>query len=282
MNVPKQIREIFDQAALKPTQATYMVYARATYYPDFTEVYIPNVPYPKQEEGVEARKQPYGTSENPVPKDTEEDIERSLRRSKKQIKAYELCNQFELFATFTFKDGRQDIKLCKRRMADWLKNQQKRNGKFQYLVVPEFHKDGVSLHFHALLKGYTGKLKPAINPHTGQELTQKTRTIYTIPSYRSGFTNVVKIEDSPESRAKVGSYIRKYITKDMPRLFGQNRYWASHDLKLPPSEDNPPNWYVTTKADEEYVGEFGVIKYFRNNRQSLAKGQTIPREFIGD
>src|SRR5690606_37057624 len=106
----------------------------------------------------------------------------------------------------------------------------KRNGKFEYLIIPEFHKD-MALHFHALIKGYKGKIKKAINPKTNKPLTKNGRLIYVFPGYTSAFNNVQKIEQTPESHKKVGSYIRKYITKDMPILFGKNRYWASNSLK---------------------------------------------------
>ena len=239
--------------------ASYKVYARATYYPDFIRVYIPHTPYDRLSSNMEARtklkKSVIGQ------KQSEEDIERSLRRTKKTLRDYVLCNRFELFATFTFKKDRQDITKSKTKMANWIKNQQKRKGKFEYLIVPELHKDQESLHFHALIKKYPGKLNRAKNSKTGKRLIRNGRKVYIFPSYTLGFTDVVKIKNTSEDHSKVGSYIRKYITKDMPLFFGKNRYWVSSGLKLPETEDNP-KWYLDKQAIRSHVSEYGLTLDF--------------------
>lgn len=152
----------------------------------------------------------------------------SLRRTKTTISDITLCNDFDMFATFTFKDDRQNILLIKRRMAQWLKNQKAIHGKFSYLIVPEFHKDGKSIHFHALLKNYQGTLV-----NSGKRINK--RTAYNIKSYRLGFSTIVKIDDIN----KVSSYVRKYITKDMPKLESKKRYWCSTGLIRPLVVENP-------------------------------------------
>ena len=247
-------------------QASFKVYARATYYPHFTRVYIPNNPYNKLQPGMEAKAlHKKLTRVRPENESVEEDTERSLRRTKKTITDYILCNEFDLFATFTFKSKRQDIDGCKAKMSNWLKNQRKRKGKFKYLIVPEFHKDGSSLHFHALMKNYAGVVKEAINPKTGEKILDGGLQVYSIPSYRSGFTSVKKIGDSTGDHARVGGYIRKYITKGMPLFFGKNRYWASSGLRLPLTEDNPPKWYLERSPSRIYGSEHGVILDFSND-----------------
>ena len=186
-----------------------------------------------------------------------EDLERSIRRSKKAVREYSEYNKFEILATFTFKSDRQNIPKCMTRMNTWLKNQQKRNGEFQYLFVPEFHKDGKTVHFHALIRGYKGKLKEAIHPRTGKPLIKYGRQAYNFAEYRHGFAEAQMIEDTPESHAKVGNYVGKYITKDMtPALFGKHRYWRSSGVKPPETEDNPA-WFdiSTSKGTPTKYGE---------------------------
>jgi hypothetical protein len=186
---------------------------------------------------------------------------RSIRRSRQKLKDILACNEFDSFGTLTIKTDRYDADKSKDKAKNWFKNQQKRNGKFGYVVVPEFHKDN-ALHFHVLLKNYPGKLKEAINPHTGKPLKKHGRQIYNLPGYRLGFSEIQFIEQTPESRAKVGSYIAKYITKDMPQFFGKNRYYASHGLNRPKVIYNPSERYKSKPISQEIPNDYGVIQYF--------------------
>lgn len=159
-------------------------------------------------------------------------IEDSIRRTKTKITDLVICNEFDLFCTFTFAKDRQDVELLKNRMSVWLKNQKRIRGSFGYLIIPEFHKDKKSIHFHALFKGY-----PAPLTDSGKKNNQK-KTIYNIGSYTHGFSTAVKITD----HEKVGSYIKKYITKDMPLFSAKKRYWCSDGLIRPVKIINPSNY----------------------------------------
>jgi hypothetical protein len=155
----------------------------------------------------------------------------SIRRTKTRISDITLSNDFDLFVTFTFDPKRVDrtnVSLCKKKMHSWLKRQRERNGPFDYLIVPEFHKDGVAIHFHALIKNYTGKLKDS-------GIIQKKRKVYNITSYRLGHSTAVKIDNIH----KVSTYIKKYITKDMPTFSNKKRYWCSKNLIRPLKYTNP-------------------------------------------
>lgn len=150
----------------------------------------------------------------------------NIRRARTTIADLVQCNKFDLFCTFTFnpkKVDRTNPDECKRVMSQWLHNQQKKQiTKISYLIVPEFHKDGKALHFHALFKNYQGKLI-----FSGHKING--RKSFNFESYKSGFSSAVKIDNSD----KVSSYIRKYITKDMPKFKGSKRYWRTYDLKQP-------------------------------------------------
>ena len=243
-----------------------MVYSTATYYRDSIRIYTPFTPYSKQTdnqgESIDdaptlSKRASTGAHSN---QSEEEDAERSIRRTKKLVSDYVKTNTFDLFATFTFKDNRHDIDSCKQRMADWLKNQKKRKGSFEYILVPEFHKDG-ALHFHALLKDYPGDLTPAINSKTGKPILNKDQPVFNIDSYTLGFNTAKQIVQTSESLGKVGNYLTKYVTKDMPRLSGQNRYWVSHGLKKPIVIDNPDKpqqrSYHTILVDQ------GILRYYK-------------------
>jgi hypothetical protein len=170
----------------------------------------------------------------------------SLRRSKTNISDIILANHFDMWATFTFngkventKKGlgisattdRYDVDLCKKKMSKWLKNQRERYGAFEYLIVAEFHKDG-ALHFHAFINGYNGKIAPKNQVKHG-------KPVFTIKSYRLGFSDMQYIEQTEKSYRKISSYIKKYITKDMPIFSGRKRYWCSTKLIRPDIIKNP-------------------------------------------
>lgn len=158
----------------------------------------------------------------------------SLSRTKSLIRDIVLCNDFELFCTFTF-----DPKLvnsfilgrCWLKMSTWLHHQRDKSrekGKeFKYLIIPEQHKSG-RWHFHALISGYTGTLRES------KVVTNTKRPIYNITSFRSGFTTAVPI-DSKES---VSSYVTKYITKDFVKRFNQRRFFCSRNLTRPTRQTN--------------------------------------------
>lgn len=254
-----------------PYQSLLIVEAQATYYPEMISVYIPKQPIVKHEAGFE---KPTRANKNRLEDDaeatpSEDNAERALRRTRKQIRDYVLCNRFDMFCTFTFADDRENIDQKMQQMLGWLKNQRNRNGKFRYLVVPEFHKDGKALHFHALFGDYAGRIEKAINPKTGAHLKQGGRLVYKFTGYTLGFNNVKLIGSKNEDSSKVASYVQKYITKDMPSFYGRQRYWATKGLLLPFVEDNPEPWYKHATPDWSKELENGTVMRFNIGKNAL-------------
>lgn len=212
-------------------------------YPDKLKLVEFKMPYLAQKEGlVPSKSEKKGKKMN-----SNVELERSLKRTKTTISDIILSNNFDLFVTFTFNSNRHDINACKKRLSKWLKNQREIRDNFHYLIVPEFHKDGKSLHFHALFKGYNGILLPACKnkaptatycnqKHKHSIVTQRGKTIYNLKSYQLGFTNATYIKD----RTKLSSYVKKYITKDMPIFNNKKRYWTSQKLTRPYTLRNYP------------------------------------------
>lgn len=159
-------------------------------------------------------------------------LSKSIRRTKTTISDLVRCNDWEYLATFTFdkaKIDRYDETACKKALSTWFNNIQRNYGKFDYIAVPEKHKDG-ALHVHTMINGYKAKLIPAINPRTGEILRRSGRPQFNAPSYTFGFTNFDPIGD----KTRTSSYIRKYITKDIVGdNTGKKRYWHSKGLKTP-------------------------------------------------
>jgi len=178
----------------------------------------------------------------------------SQRRTKQNIVDYVLCNDFDMFVTFSFAQDRYDIDKCKKDLMNWIKNAQqwhRDNGykPFSYILVPEFHKDKKAIHFHGLFNNFLQHIKQSKNPKTGKPVVQKGKMVFNIPSYTLGFTNVTYIKNK-EATAR---YVTKYITKDIMDIPNSKRYWASRDLKKPTRLYNQELSQI--QLDELYRGD---------------------------
>lgn len=235
---------------------------QATTYPDSVRIFIPNIPIRKN-----VSKSPKGSrinlfrSAEDIEYIYETNLERSIRRSRKAIKDYILCNDFDLFCTFTMGKDRYNDEKSIKRLKNWVKNQRDRNGKFIYIFVTERHKDG-ALHFHALIGGYKGKLAPAINPNAGNpKLDINGLQVYNFTEYTHGFTTVRLIVDK-NNKTKTARYLQKYVGKDLAAGFGKNRYWASKGLNKPTIQDNPDYFYHGVQPVFTHINDHGKIFEF--------------------
>lgn len=154
--------------------------------------------------------------------------ESSIRRTQQKISDYVLCNQFELFCTFTLDPkkfpNRDNFSSCYNRMSRWLESQRvSHSPDLKYLVVPEKHKKG-GYHFHALLSNFNGTLRDSGHKNNN-------RTVYNMTGWRVGFSTAVKIP--ADEVGVVSRYVRKYITKEMSKEFGRKRYLCSRNLEKP-------------------------------------------------
>lgn len=175
----------------------------------------------------------------------------SLTRTKTLVRDLVLCNDFDLFCTFTFNPKLLDtfnFNKCRTKMLTWLHHQRNNSRElhkeFKYLIIPEQHKSG-RWHFHALISGYTGTL------HDSHMQTQGLRPIYNITSFRSGFTTAVRIDE----RESVASYVTKYITKDFIKEFNQRRFFCSSNLVRPKKVVNSSLFRETLPLFRRKVGE---------------------------
>lgn len=158
--------------------------------------------------------------------DFEKDYEklRSLWKIKTKIKDYILCNDFNYFWTLTFDSDRYNYAAAFEKMGKWLRKMRDRYGTFNYIMIPELHKDG-AIHFH----GVTGGLNCGIRD---SGVKHKNVEVYNCSEWPYGFTTLTKIR----SREKTASYITKYVTKEMQNSIvgkGKKKYWCSRGLRLP-------------------------------------------------
>lgn len=155
---------------------------------------------------------------------------RSIERTRSTLVDLCLCNEFDLFCTFTFDPKRynsKSINFCKNYMNHWIRNSKARHSKhLEYLIVPEYHKSG-AIHFHALFKHYDGQLRPS-------GVYQNGREVFNIPHWHFGFSTACKIDN----QNAVANYISKYITKDMITFSCDKRYYCSQGLRRPERSHN--------------------------------------------
>lgn len=155
---------------------------------------------------------------------------RSIARTRTSVQDLCLCNEFDLFCTFTFDPKRYNSKsmnFCKKYMNTWIRNAKERHSKnLHYLIVPELHKSG-AIHFHALFKNYNGILRPS-------GVFQNGREVFNIPHWHFGFSTCCKIDN----QEAVANYVSKYITKDMITFGHDKRYYCSQGLNRPVRKHN--------------------------------------------
>ena len=180
--------------------------------------------------------------------DDNENLERSMRRTKKMIREYAYNNPFEYFVTFTFardQDGLyydngdaydirrpKDVKRLLTRFYKKVNNYCRRIGipRMMYLFVLERHKSG-HLHVHGLLYGI-----PERYMVDAKRKDKNGSKIYNVKGWGHGFSTAIKVyRDDPDSNAKMSRYITKYITADLENLYekGEQRYYVSQGLKKP-------------------------------------------------
>lgn len=175
----------------------------------------------------------YSPKRKPKDDDNFEPKISSINRTKTTIRDIVLCNDFELFCTFTFdpkKIGdRYSYDVCQLKMLRWIHNQKTKNPNFKYLFIPEHHKDG-AWHFHALVANCSARLKDS------HHKSSSGRPVYNITGYRAGFSTAVPIDN----KEAVAHYVTKYITKDFIKEFNRRRFFCSRNLERPVKVVNSP------------------------------------------
>lgn len=175
------------------------------------------------------------------PADLEKDDKKSdasISRSKRIIREYALCNEWEYFFTGTLdpkKYDRENLDKFRKDLTQFVRDQRKKYGcEIKYLFVPELHKDGKSWHMHGFLAGLPIQSlhEFKIGDKMGFYLVKKVRSgdeVYSWKDYqkRFGFCDIEPIKDPVKS----ASYITKYVTKSLRQAYGKHSYFCSRGLE---------------------------------------------------
>ena len=149
---------------------------------------------------------------------------RALWKIKTKIKDYILCNDFDYFWTLTFDSDRYTYAVAFEKMGKWLEKMRKKYGKFNYIMIPELHKDG-AIHFHGVTGGLNAVVRDSGVKHKGVK-------VYNCIDWQHGFTTLTRVR----SKEKTATYVTKYVTKEMQNSIvgkGKKKYWCSRGLRLP-------------------------------------------------
>lgn len=190
-------------------------------------------------------------------------LDESLCRTRRTIRDLILCNRFEYFCTFTFRDSdmRYDLSSCKKALTVWFKNFKDRHAPgFRYLVVPEQHKDG-AWHFHGLVRGipsqeFSVPMYITVRDRHTQKLLEVRNTKGYIRwdrySKRFGFFDCSRIKNYEACAA----YVSKYITKALSdQAKSAHLYFCSKGLQRPDlvfDQDDVPFPFQQAEYEDQF------------------------------
>lgn len=181
----------------------------------------------------------------------EDNFRRASQRARTAVRDYIMADyDLRYFITLTLNGddfARDDKDTVIKKLLVWLNNRVQRKG-LKYIIVPELHHDGKSLHFHGFINGALELLPSGtyIPPCGGKPLKAATIKkhgyclddcieVFNIPEWKYGFTTAIEIYGE---RAAAAQYVAKYITKnfaagtDGAKLCGRY-YWHSNNLERP-------------------------------------------------
>ena len=188
--------------------------------------------------------------------DTDPDnLRRASRRAKMRAMDFILCNHdLDTFATLTFdpeKIQRDSWEKTYGAARTWLSNRVQRSG-LKYIMVPEFHKDGDSIHFHAVMNASALDLVEARYSDSGRLIKRRkqgeVKQLYNLADWICGWSSLERISGKG-SRDKVAKYIFKYMGKQLGQRIGGRYFLHGGQLAAPV--------YRYGEEIEEFLGDGG-------------------------
>lgn len=169
---------------------------------------------------VPVRQESSGKKAAAVSSDAEK-LENNIIRARTTVQELALCNEWQLFGTFTLdkeKYDRRDLSSFRADFGQFLRDCRKKwGGDWKYLLIPEKHKDG-AWHMHGLFGGVPSSALRAftLDENIPERMKTQIRTgtaLFDFPAYRRkfGWVSLSLIRD----KVACSRYITKYISKDL-------------------------------------------------------------------
>lgn len=227
-------------------------------------IYMKSVRMPGFEE-VKKRKK------NKIENINDDNIDYStISRSKRKIREYILCNEWNYFVTLTVngrKHNRYDVNEITKHLRKCLHRLRKKSYfydcKFNFLFVIEKHKDG-AYHLHGVINIPENFLYENKNGHLSCKQFDDL-----------GFQSFEEIEKDKEGTAH---YITKYISKECIRFPGKSLYICSRGLKLAESETFYNFSDLSILLDNDFfkfMNEYCMLRDFKLNELSKEELQEL-------
>lgn len=206
---------------------------------------------------------------------SQENLQKSVGRSKRNILELMRSVKWEYFITLTFdpkKIDRTDFTVCTKKVRKWLQNQRRNATDLIFICIPELHSDLESWHAHAVLAN-VGNMQFAESGHT----TKKGQPIYNLSGWTWGFSTAIPVDDEPETTIKLAKYITKYLTKESYLVTkNRHRYFASNNI---PKARKQRFAYLSAEDKERLVSEV-LQQGYKVVWQSRHEGQYIKAEYL--
>ena len=172
--------------------------------------------------------------------------ERGFNRAKRRVFELIAANpDLNMFCTFTVQFGRDDYAAIIKRFGQWLDNRVRRKG-LRYVLVPEFHDDEQSIHFHGVFNESALALENSGKRH-GRKV------VYNLPEWALGFATAVRIGSRDIEPIQCAKYIADYMLKENFGRVGGRFYLHGGNLAEPMREYFSAD-YNTAQGDEITVG----------------------------
>jgi len=169
-------------------------------------------------------------------------LEESIRRSKRKIYEYAICNPWDFFFTGTLdkeKYDRSDLEKYHKDLTQFFRDYKKKYGVYiEFLLIPELHKDRKSWHIHGFIHGLPSEhliqfKKGDKIPKAIAEKVKNCETVYKWIDYQKkfGWNSLEPIK----SHEAVSKYITKYINKDLAKSVTElnaHLYYHSRGLNV--------------------------------------------------
>ena len=178
-----------------------------------------------------------------------DDMLRSMRRARANLRRLALANGFDYFVTLTLdpaKIDRHDGAAVTKALSQWADNMVRRHG-LRYILVPERHKDG-AFHFHGFFAG-----AGLIAADSGVQWDG--RPVYNLPQWTLGFTTAQRL--CGEYTAAVG-YCCKYIGKQEGQRPLGRWYYSGGALAKPEKEYVTLDYRATAEDYKSEAVEFEI------------------------